>query len=89
MERARDGGIDKGQILRSEVRSDRLALELLAPTEEIIGHIKQGLSLFEQTRFITELLETVYGLPSQVARLYAAKLIQQTRRSSFADWLGF
>ncbi len=61
MGRARDGGIDQGQILRSEVRADRLALELLAPTEEILGHIKQGLSLFEQTRFITELLETAYG----------------------------
>jgi len=90
MPRGVQGGIDQGTVLRSEERADRLALELLAPAEEVIAHLPTATAQpLERIRITSEVLVQVYGLPRQVARTYAAAILQQHTRPSTAQWLGF
>lgn len=88
MPRAADGGIDQGSILRSEERADRLALELLAPAEEVLANLPgAGLQPLERVRQMVTILTDIYGLPRAVARPYAA-LLSRSARPSMAEWLG-
>lgn len=89
MSRTAQGSIDQGSILRAEDRADRLALELLAPTEDVLAAATTVTGTpFERARELTELLEQHYGLPLVVARVYAASLAKQTSRPSVAEWFG-
>jgi len=89
MARGAQGGIDQGSILRAEERADRLALELLAPSEAVLAHLPaHTLSPFERVSQTVELLVDVYRLPRLVARPYAAALIPQAKQPSMAEWLG-
>lgn len=89
MPRSAQGGIDQGSILRAEERADRLALELLAPAEEVLALVSDRAgSSFEQLHWLVEVLRDKYGLPAAVARPYAAALLPQTSRPSMAQLLG-
>lgn len=88
MLRDAQGAIDQESILRAEDRADRLALELLAPAEDVLAQLPTSASLFKRVQAATELLVSVYGIPRQVARTYAVALVQQSHRPSTADWLG-
>jgi hypothetical protein len=87
MPRSAKGGVTEGSILRAEERADRLALELLAPADELLSKLNRTGTQLERTRHLTELLESSYGLPRLVARTYAASLVNQYSRPSMAEWL--
>lgn len=89
MPRTAAGGIDQGMILRAENRADRLALELLAPAEEVLT-VATALpgAPFERSRILSDLLIQKFGLPPAAARAYGVTLATQTTRMSMADWFG-
>lgn len=90
MPRSMNGGLDQGSILRAEVKADRLALELLAPAEQVLSQMAcQGTAtLFERAHLTTQVLTSVYGLPFSVAKKYCTVLLRQDARGSTACWLG-
>lgn len=89
MPRGTQGSIDQGVILRAENRADRLALELLAPANEVLARLPAtDLQPFEHVRHISDLLINAYGLPRTVARTYAAALLPKRAHTSTAQWLG-
>jgi hypothetical protein len=89
MPRSAQGSIDQGSILRAEERADRLALELLAPAEQVLAQLPAvATQPLERMCMATEVLISVYGLPRQVARTYAAAVVRQPQPST-AEWLGF
>lgn len=89
MPRNTQASIDQGAILRSEDRADRLALELLAPADQVLARLAaDDLQPFERTRQICDLLVNEYGLPRTVARIYAVALLPKGATTSTAQWLG-
>lgn len=89
MARNAQGSIDQGSILRAENRADRLALELLAPANEVLARLPNtNLQQFERARLITDLLIKEYGLPQTVARSYTVALLSNQAPASTAQWLG-
>lgn len=89
MPRSAQGSIDQGSILRAEERADRLALELLAPAEHVLAQLPAvAAQPLERVRAATDVLVSVYGLPRQVARTYAATVVRQPQPAT-AEWLGF
>lgn len=90
MSRSANGAIDQGAILRAENRADRLALELLAPSDEVLTRASGiDLSPFERAPRIADLLVDEYGLPRAVARPYATALVAKSAHTSTTQWLGF
>lgn len=89
MPRSAQGNIDQGAILRAEDRADRLALELLAPADEVLARLPANdLQPFERVRQIGDLHVNEYGLPRTVARTYVAALLPKSAYTSIAQWLG-
>lgn len=88
MPRNAQGSIDQGSILRAEHQADRLALELLAPADDVIAALPASAFQLERVRSATDLLTTTYGLPRTVARTYAAVLVPQRSQPSMSEWLG-
>lgn len=90
MPRSTRGGLDQGYILRAEEKADRLALELLAPADQIVPRLvfKGTETLLERDRIATQILTSVYGLPFLVAKKYSAILLHHHSRESTAKWLG-
>jgi hypothetical protein len=87
--RSTGGDIDQGFVLRAEERADLLALELLAPAEDVLvqAAISDNARPFEKTRQVTSILITPYGLPQRVAQKYAAWLLRHQKPTT-AQWLG-
>jgi hypothetical protein len=89
MPRGEYGGVDQGSTLVAEDRADRLALELLAPADEVLADLPaQGMQSFERARYLSDMLVDDYGLPRAVARTYAAALLPQSTQISTAQWFG-
>jgi len=90
MLRSANGGLDQGSILRAEEKADRLALELLAPAEQVLSQIacQEAGKHFECTQFATQLLTSTYGLPLSVAMKYCTIFLRPNARGSTASWLG-
>lgn len=89
MPRSEHGGVDLGNILRAENRADRLALEMLAPADEVLAYLPAySLQPFERARRLNDLLVTEYGLPHTVARTYTVTLLPKTAQQSTAQRFG-
>lgn len=89
MARNTQGSVDHSSILRAENRADRLALELLAPANEVLARLPNtNLQQFERAQSISDLLVKEYGLPRTVARTYAVALLPNQAHASTAQWLG-
>ncbi len=92
MERAAGGEIRNGQVLAAEEHADRLALELLAPADEVRVRLTQD--GFPKTRDrsiqrIEQLLIGEFGLPLDIAQEYARQIIVEIRPGlTLAEWLG-
>ncbi len=90
MDRLTSGEVGCGRISGAEHRADRLALELLAPEEEVFRLLGLELRSAEQNRErqLALLLERRFGLPPLVAREYSRFLIGVGRRPpSVREWL--
>lgn len=86
------GQIMRAAVLDAEDRADRLALELLAPRQQVLTDAgRRGIRLNDSGSgaALAELLAETYGLPESSAVLYAQHLLGVNRgRESFRDWLG-
>ncbi|NJL55487.1 ImmA/IrrE family metallo-endopeptidase [bacterium] len=87
--RSAQGDIDQDFVLRAEERADRLALELLAPAEDVLARVTTTniVDLFEKTRQAASILVTLYGLPHRIAQKYATWLLRDHKPTT-AQWLG-
>lgn len=92
LERNVDGRIVRTGTLCSEDDADRLALELLAPLQEVMGRAQaHRISWHETTAEIetARLLQTEFGFPHAIAARYGTYLAWGERNPrSFRDWLG-
>lgn len=90
MPRSLHGGLDQSYILRAEQRADRLALELLAPSEQVLSDLlpSSPQTPDDQLPDAIALLTSTYGLPLSVAKKYSAVLLRHHSRFSMARWLG-
>lgn len=92
MERPRDGSHCNDNIVEIEDRADRLALELLAPMDEVYQHVLavgKPATFHEGVRLTTHLLIQVFGLPESVAQTYGSFLYRSWYGgTSFKEWLG-
>lgn len=90
---ARDttGAVDRAFIYGAESRADRLALELLAPTEAVWSRVAVDGVPSRGPRLVgalTELLAGEFGLPAAVAQRYARDLAGPSGEPSARAWLG-
>ena len=91
MERGTDGVVDTISVLAAEDAADRLALELLAPRNEVLARLNaagtewKAPAAFEKA---AELLRDEFGLPLLAAERYSDVLVLSRRPSrSFREWL--
>jgi len=70
MDRSPDGNIVSDAIEEAERGADRLALELLAPSAEVLGQARQYPPERRREMLVRSLVE-VYGLPATLAAYYA------------------
>jgi hypothetical protein len=92
MERSPSRNIGRLEILDAEDRSDRLALELLAPRAAVLARLqKKGVAWRHSSAddIAGDVLRTEFGLPASAAMDYGRILVmsQQPARS-FREWLG-
>jgi hypothetical protein len=87
-----DGEIETEEIAIAENSADQLSLELLAPEDEVRRALPNGLyrkSYSERKAGICRLLVGRFGLPTTIARPYAARLCRHLFSGpSFREWLG-
>ncbi len=92
MDRTKKGDIFRGSVLRMEESADLLALELLAPAEEVQLRLRSkstGSSFSDLMQCTATILEQEFGLPSSVAGPYAYQLVDSlTHGPSIKEWLG-
>ncbi|MFZ5448914.1 MAG: ImmA/IrrE family metallo-endopeptidase [Thermodesulfobacteriota bacterium] len=92
MDRTAKGAVPQIQILETEDRADRLALELLAPKEAVTARLAgKGVDWYTPTAItlVKETLSQEFGLPEAVAEPYGQMLIiQRQHLASFRQWLG-
>lgn len=87
MDRSPKGNVVSDAIEEAEKDADRLALELLAPSEEALEEVRSYPS--EQRReVLVRLLVNVYGLPATLAAYYALLLAPKPEENSFVRRLG-
>jgi hypothetical protein len=88
MVRNSHGDIDQSIIVQSEDRADRLALELLAPAEDVLASISNASLSLKSLSYLTMYLVDTYGLPRSIARTYADLLLRDHFQISMSQWLG-
>ncbi|MCA1706555.1 MAG: ImmA/IrrE family metallo-endopeptidase [Actinobacteria bacterium] len=89
MDRSPDGNIVSDAIEEAERDADRLALELLAPSEEVLEEVRQY-SPEQRREALIRSLVNVYGMPATLAAYYALLLVPKPKREgSFVRRLGF
>ena len=91
MDRSASGSIGCGRIAGSEFHADRLALELLAPEDEVwrAAQVPANLSREEMITTTARTLRDIFGLPGAVAADYARFLAAiHSREPSVRAWLG-
>jgi hypothetical protein len=74
MERDGDGNPVSSSIVQAEEEADRLAYELLAPAEHVLGNDKR-----KDRQELERTLRDLYGLPGVQAAHYAKRLFPQVR----------
>lgn len=82
------GDIDQSFIVQSEDRADRLALELLAPAEDVLASISNAPLPSKSLYYLTAYLVDSCGLPRSIARKYAELLLRDHIWISTSQWLG-
>ncbi len=85
-----DDGLPANFIIAIENRADRLALELLAPAQELYSLEQQAgapKGFDARLAFFTHTLTWDYGLPEVLASSYARYLLAQLGEPTFRDWL--
>lgn len=92
MERHADGGSATTSISDAEDRADRLALELLAPAEEVRAMLEEDFLLLaddEEVKSLSaKMLTDKFGLPASIAGPYAAFLnAKWAPEQSIRNWL--
>lgn len=92
MERPRDGSRCDDNIIKFEDRADRLALELLAPADEVHQYVlatKRPTIFREGVHLTKQILVEVFGLPESIAHTYGNYLYRLWYSGpSFQEWLG-
>lgn len=92
MERSAGGEVNRLEVLEAEDRADRVALELLAPTETVLEWLEVGGIRWREDAAIvaaTRILTEEFGLPLRVAEQYGKSLVLSRRQPrSFQEWLG-
>lgn len=90
MPRTPQGSLDQGYILRAEEKADRLALELLAPLEQVSAQLVHLTNMPEAERVsvATQLLTSQYGLPAAVATPYSMRVLPPSHQGATARWFG-
>ncbi|WDO13956.1 ImmA/IrrE family metallo-endopeptidase [Flavobacterium sp. WW92] len=93
IEKSADGSFESLEIFNSENDADRLALELLAPSLQVIKKvkaIKSSLSFNEFNKHCFEILINEYRLPDNIAKNYSLQLsYKETGGPSIMSKLGF
>jgi hypothetical protein len=90
MERDTDGVENTDTVIELEDRADLLALEIIAPEEEVRRRVSRAWKNEHHRRQIDialGLLLEEFGLPSSVAEGYASYLYPSERTSSVREWL--
>lgn len=94
MERSAQGDILSGPVREAESRTDRLALELLAPLEESLTLVRhtlkaaQGVSYAKRLQLAEFALVERFGLPPFLGRTYARRLVGAVGgQETFGEWL--
>lgn len=85
-----DNGLPTTFVIAIEDRADRLALELLAPAQDLSTLMRSTTAPkgFEtRLAFLTQLLVQFYGLPAAIASTYARYVLTQMGEPTFRDWL--
>lgn len=76
MERGTDGQVERSGIEGAESEADQLALELIAPEQDVTRRLRERAE--ENHRDLAvQLLTEAYGLPMPIAQGYAATLLSQ------------
>ena len=93
IERTGTGGVTRVEVVESEDRADRLALELLAPRRALLMRLAGELPAGCTARAAAEVAEAVlirdFGLPRLAARRYAQVVVGGSLAArSFRHWLG-
>jgi hypothetical protein len=91
MERERNGVMGCDAASEREGGADRLALELLAPEQDVRQNVAQAGRLThgqDRPGIATRVLQEDFGLPPAVAMVYARVLYPAARTFSVREWLG-
>jgi Zn-dependent peptidase ImmA (M78 family) len=92
MDRSSHGYIERTKILESEDTADLLALELLAPLNEVIKKVEEkAIFWFEEAAFsiTNQILNKEFGIPAYIADRYSTMIVLGQRTAkSFRDWIG-
>ncbi len=91
LERGPDGGLPCSAVIKSECQADLLALELLAPRAAVMARLKRydGQPYAALVRHATDTLERDFGIPRDIARDGAARLVRDWKHSpSIRERLG-
>lgn len=73
-------------IWKIEERADKVALELLAPRDEVLNRVDLALPRFEMRRVeVMRVLRETFGLPRSFAHLYASNLLEDAGKGR--SWL--
>jgi IrrE N-terminal-like domain len=89
MEREGASALARSEVWDIEDRADRVALALVAPPEEVLAATDTSAASFEQRQTIMiDSLRARFGLPEQVAVIYARSLLEDIGRGpSWAETL--
>ncbi len=90
MERDRNGEAALSDVWDAEDHADQLALELVAPADEVREHTSLSHQHYLERRSeIAGVLTTIFGLPTDMADLYGRALLQSLGKGpSFLEQLG-
>jgi hypothetical protein len=84
-----DEGLPSNIVLDIEERTDRLALEVLAPASLLQEYMQQApvRGFKERLTFLTQHVCTIHGLPEHIASSYARYVLRQMGEPTFRDLL--
>lgn len=85
-----DNGVPTNTVIDVENRADRLALELLAPAQTLYDLMQQPTApqgFVARLAYLRQLLTVDYGLPADIAAVYARFLLKQLGEPTVRDWL--
>jgi Zn-dependent peptidase ImmA (M78 family) len=92
MDRSPEGDIYQGSVLKAEETADLLALELIAPAEEIYSRLnleRREFAFNDLIGYTVKILEQDFGLPKSIVGSYAFRLADNIAHGpTIKEWLG-